>query len=266
MAWRDRLSGRGRIFRARDTRHDEVNISETDGVRALHLGSSTVQSAMRLSDPFALELDYTRYMLAFLLFTQPPQELLMIGLGGGSLPKYLHHQLPQVHTTVIEINPHVVNAARHYFYLPEDDDRLNVILEDGAAWVAGRQSVADVIMIDGFDGYSQIPALASKTFYRHCLDALSDNGILVINFLGSDRQLPDKLASLEEIFAGVLRLPVKKNSNVVVLAFKKLQGHPKLADLKLRARELENIYGFEFMTMADKLRQNNPATERRLLI
>ena len=47
---------------------DTVDVSEVNGVRALHLGSATVQSAMRIRDPFALELTYTRAIMCFLLF------------------------------------------------------------------------------------------------------------------------------------------------------------------------------------------------------
>ena len=48
----------------------EVDVSEQDGVRSLHLGSNTVQSSMRVSAPFDLEVTYTRGMMCFLLFTK----------------------------------------------------------------------------------------------------------------------------------------------------------------------------------------------------
>ena len=78
-----------------------VDVSEVDGVRNLHLGNDTVQSAMRLKTPHALELAYTRGMMAYLLFSEKVERVLAIGLGGGSVPKYLHHHLPAVNTTVV---------------------------------------------------------------------------------------------------------------------------------------------------------------------
>jgi len=56
-------------------------VSDARGVRTLHLGGDAIQSAMRLADPYALALDYTRCMMAFLLFHPEPREALMIGLG-----------------------------------------------------------------------------------------------------------------------------------------------------------------------------------------
>ena len=51
---------------------ETVYVSERYGVRSLHIGSDTVQSAMRLKAPNDLELAYTRSMMAFLLFVPAP--------------------------------------------------------------------------------------------------------------------------------------------------------------------------------------------------
>jgi hypothetical protein len=51
---------------------ETVYISEKFGVRSLHIGSDTVQSAMRIAAPNDLELSYTRSMMAFLLFNDKP--------------------------------------------------------------------------------------------------------------------------------------------------------------------------------------------------
>jgi spermidine synthase len=82
---------------------------------------SSVQSRMRRADPVALELDYTRTMMGFLLVEPDPAAILMIGLGGGSLVKYCHKHLPLADITVVEINPHVI-ALRDAFFVPRDDD------------------------------------------------------------------------------------------------------------------------------------------------
>ena len=63
--------------------------------RSLHFSLAHVQSAMRIEEPFALELAYTRKMMAFRLFLPDPKRVLIIGLGGGSLAKYCYRHLPQ---------------------------------------------------------------------------------------------------------------------------------------------------------------------------
>jgi spermidine synthase len=152
--------------------NESVYISEKFGVRTLHIGSDTVQSSMRIARPNDLEVSYTRSMMAFLLFNPEPREILMVGLGGGSLAKFVYHQLPSARTVAVEVNPRVVDIARQYFMLPPDDQRLTIIVADGAEYVQRVVRKPDVIVIDGYDAESQVEALSTPSFYRDCARAL----------------------------------------------------------------------------------------------
>ena len=118
-----------------------LTVSEEDGVRYMHLGGDHIQSAMRLDAPHALELDYTRTMMAFLLFHPRPSACLMVGLGGGSIPKFMHRRFRAAHMRVLELNPAVVTAARSLFHLPDDDARLRVEVGDGARAVHAARAL-----------------------------------------------------------------------------------------------------------------------------
>src|SRR3990172_6876243 len=113
-----------------------VEGSEEDGGRSLHLGGDAIQSSIRLSRPDELALDYTRAMMAFLLFRPLPRAVLMIGLGGGSMARYIHQRMPGTRTTVVEINAKVLAAARSLFHFPADDARLKVEIACGADYIA----------------------------------------------------------------------------------------------------------------------------------
>src|SRR5487761_2286971 len=123
------------MTRAKDwltRRRASVEVSEEDGVRSLHLGGDAIQSSIRLDRPDELALDYTRAMMAFLLF---PREVLMIGLGGGSMARYIHQRMPGTRTTVVEINAKVLAVARSMFHFPADDARLQVEIACGADYL-----------------------------------------------------------------------------------------------------------------------------------
>src|SRR5688500_1162063 len=115
----------------------------------MHVGGEAIQSAMRIDDPFALALDYTRCMLAFLLFHPEPRWGLMTGLGGGSLAKYCYRILKRASIMVIELGAAVVAAARQHFALPADDARLSVEIGDGVE--ALSPECCDVLMLDAFE-------------------------------------------------------------------------------------------------------------------
>jgi len=108
------------------------------GVRSLHIGSDTIQSSMRLSRPYDLELAYTRSMMAFLLFRAQPRSVLMNGLGGGSVPKFIYRHMPGVKVHVVEVNADVVSIARHCFKMPPDDERLAVSIGEARIRDASR--------------------------------------------------------------------------------------------------------------------------------
>ncbi len=113
-----------------------IDISEEAGVRYLHFGSDWIQGAMRIRKPYALELAYTREMMAGLLLRDGlaadgghwPRKVLIIGLGAASLARFVHHHLPQARIRVVEIAPAVVAAARQFFKLPTEDARFSVHL------------------------------------------------------------------------------------------------------------------------------------------
>jgi spermidine synthase len=241
--------------RARD--ESGIQLSEQGGVRVLHLGNSMVQSAMRLAAPNDLELIYTRCMMGFLLFHPHPENILMIGLGGGSLAKFVYHRLPQTKTTVIEINPQIVATARNNFFVPADDEYLQVVVAEGGDYIANNPASADVLMIDGFDGNCQVPSLCSQDFYNRAREALNKKGVLVVNLLSRDKGLQDYLRRIENSFGGhVITMAAEVRGNLIAFAFKHNPGRPDWEELRERANKLETEFSLPFPEYLKKLRRN----------
>src|SRR5690606_3604285 len=107
-----------------------LNIMEGDGVRTLHFGSPAVQGAMRIDQPDALELEYVRQMMAWLLFRGNVRHVVQLGLGAASLTKFCYRRLPDAMVTAVELDPEVIRACREHFALPPDDERLSVLNMD----------------------------------------------------------------------------------------------------------------------------------------
>lgn len=160
--------------------HVKPFVYETLTTKALHFSICEIQSRMQSFRPLALDLDYTRTMMGFLLFNDRPDTIGMIGLGGGSLAKFCHAYLPQARIDVVEINPHVI-ALRDVFRVPPDDARFSVRRGDGADFVRSPPHRLGVLMVDGYDADGIPPALCSQGFYDDCRDALQPEGLLVVN-------------------------------------------------------------------------------------
>ena len=204
-----------------------VDVSESNGVRSMHLGNSTVQSSMRLSDPYALELAYTRGMMMFLLFSPDVKQVLMLGLGGASIPKYIHRYLPQVDMMrVLEINPRVIQVARSHFELPDNDDRLEVIEGDGVQYIREHADSTQLLIMDAYDSDGLPAELCSQDFFDHCARVLTMDGILAVNLWGSDRNFEMYLQRIEQV-TGV---PVDIISTSPDRDHTIMMRHPYLAD------------------------------------
>lgn len=246
---------------------NSVDVSETDGVRSLHLGSDTIQSSMRVSAPHDLELTYTRGMMMFLLFRPLARNLLLIGLGGGSIPKFIHHYLPEQCICTVEINPEVIAVARSHFYLPEDDERLQVIEGDGVAYLNSHAGQSDVLILDAYDSRGLAPDLSSQAFFDTCAEALTDDGMLVVNLWGSDKNFDVYLQRIEQSFGyKVLVLPTGRPGNIVVFGFRRPPTDLRWTTLRERGKQLQDKYPIEFLDFVERLRDHNLNTSNRLII
>jgi len=247
--------------------NDSVDISEINGVRALHLGSSTVQSAMRIRDPFALELTYTRAIMCFLLFHSNIKHMLTIGLGGGSVAKYVYANCPEIVGEVVEINPRIVQVARNQFHLPNDDERFRVIEGDGLVYLAEHIDATDVLLIDAFDRNGIPPDFCNQHFFDQCANTIKDDGLFVINLWGSDKNFEVYLRRIEQTFDGkALVLPTGKPGNIAVFGFKQEPTDLRLNSLRERAKLLEKKHKIEFMQFIEKLTDHNPSSKNRLFL
>lgn len=234
----------------------EMMVSEQDGIRSLHLGGSMVQSAMRIADPNALELVYTQCMMGFLLFHPKPEHVLMVGLGGGSLAKFVYHHLPATRVTVIEPYRQVVMAAYQYFQVPQDDARFSIIEAEGAKYLAGNTVAVDIIMVDGFDDGYQVQSLCSEDFYHETRRVLNKNGILVANLLSSDRQLKTLLQRIENSYDGqLIAMLAEVRGNLIVFAFNNNPGKWSWRSLRRHAQKLESQYPLPFGEFVSKLQK-----------
>ena len=248
-------------------KNGSVYVTEKFGVRSLHISSETIQSSMRIARPNDLELAYTRSMMGFRLFGPAPRRVLLVGLGGGSLAKFIYHRMPETDCEVLEINPDVVTVARRWFQVPAGNERFMIRVCDGAEFVARPGPGYDAILVDGYDGDSQVEALSTRAFYDACRRRLDAHGVLVVNLWGSDRKFNDAVERIEAAFpAGTLCLPAEKPGNVITFAFRDSLGNPRWDGLEARAQALEARYGLEFGRFVRGLRKMNPCDGERLYI
>ncbi|MDD5177192.1 MAG: fused MFS/spermidine synthase [Sterolibacterium sp.] len=246
----------------------ELNISEQAGVRSLHFGSEWIQGSMRIRQPFALELAYTREMMACLLLRSDqswPRNALLIGLGAGSLAKFIYRHLPQTLITVVEIDARVVPMAQHYFRLPEDSQRLKIIIADAADYIDQPAGQYDAIFVDGYGPDGLDDSLDSVEFYAACRTQLSAQGLLISNLLSRSRGYA---ASAERIHVAFnqrsMVFPSLDSGNVVAFAASGEAVDVSIEEMRAQATELKRQTSLNLRPTITRLQLVHPLPRGRL--
>ena len=225
-----------------------IVVSEEAGVRYLHFGSRWIQGAMRLQRPWALELEYTRQMMAPLAMRPAgpwPRDVLIVGLGAASQLRFLWRHRPAARFTAVEIDEQVVSVARQSFKLP-DDERIRLVVGDAVDEVPSLAGSFDLVLIDGFDARGSAGRLDSVPFYAACRERLAPGGFLSVNLLSRTRGVKPSLARLAEAFGErVLALPRCVSGNTVAFAWR--EGGPRVdpADWPASALALKRETGLD---------------------
>jgi len=223
----------------------EVNFSDYNGVRCLHLGTEWVQGSMKLDDPYAIELEYVQRMMAWLLFVEPSsvaaRHAMQLGLGAGALTKFCRRQL-RMKTTAIELNPQVLAACRVWFKLPPDDAKLQVVIADAAVEICKPewQGSVDALQVDLYDHEAAAPVLDDEVFYARCRALLTDDGCMTVNLFGRASSYERSLAKIAAAFGeeAVWAFKPTREGNTVVLA-QRTASRPSREALAARAETIQ---------------------------
>ena len=244
--------------------HPPVTLSEHDGVRYLHLGSVWVQGAMRIRNPQIVELQYVQRMLASLLWLPTEAvgrgQALQLGLGAGAITRFTQHQLGMA-TTVVELNPWVIEVGRRWFHLQLDDPRLTVVQADAGQWMREKAQPGSIQLmhVDLYDHEAAAPVLDDEAFYADCRCALSVGGLMSVNLFGRHSSCEQSMARIAQAFGAhqVWSIQPTREGNTAVIAARDVEV-PGREELQARAEHLEQRFGRLGLTARKWLRMVRP--------
>ncbi len=180
-------------------------VVEDNGLRCLTFRRAVAterQTCQRTGEPDHLVFPYTRMMLGSLLVKPDPKRVLVIGLGGGTLPMALRQMFPEIDIDVVEIDPAVTRVAEKFFGFKRDA-KLNVHEEDGRVFVkkalrAGTKY--DIIMLDAFEDEYIPEHMSTKEFLLEVKSVMTPDGVVAANTFSSNRLYPYESATYESVF------------------------------------------------------------------
>lgn len=249
------------VYECRDEDGVIQVIDEAGKMRSMQFGTEARQSTMLLRQLDALALIYTHCLMTCLLYASDPQPeaTLVLGLGGGSVPKFLLRQFPKCLVDAVDKRAKIIDVAREYFALPQDA-RLRVHLQDGLVFLSEtKPKQYDIIFVDLHDSAGMAPVVRRTEFFPACMRALKPQGIVALNMWYGYRETEERevrrLLNLN-FQDRLLYLPVAGKRNCVVLAF----GSETPINTGLigkRARQLQKATGIDFPDLVAQIRVAN---------
>ncbi len=254
--------GRERIIHRSRDEFGELTVTDGDFFRTLYFGNRDKQSCMLRDQPHILTLKYTQVMASALLFKRHPERVLVLGLGGGSLPKFFLHACPHTRVDVVESRPAVIRLAHEFFQVPRKHPRLRVLQGDGEAFVENLTGDRpyDMMFVDIFDSTGPAAALSRERFLTTCYESLSGDGVLCLNLW--NRTVDDfdqRFRRLGRLFpVRPLKLVLERiNGNVLVFVLRDPARLDGLGGLRPQALALQHELGIKSLEHLRWLRQQN---------
>ncbi|MEH6557402.1 MAG: methyltransferase [Oceanicoccus sp.] len=235
--------------------HDEygpLQVFDDGNKRYLSFGDGDEQSCQLKSEPLQLQHDYSRAMLLVLLFKEP-RDMILFGLGGGTLATTMHEHLPALKLRVVELRSQVVDVAYRYFQFPRSE-RIDVFIEDASEFLDDMEHRKTDVLFSDMYGEEGLDLQQTQTwFIERCAQLLNDDGWLVLNYWQQHRGDQDLMAALKVNFADV-RMCATAEGNWVILAGKKAD-QTSSTQLKAAAKKWSKLLGYSLSASYSRLNQ-----------
>lgn len=259
------MSAVGRLVYRDHWDNQLVEIFDKGDLRSLYFGGRILQSAMSLSVPQALVLSYTRFMMAPLLADPNPGQILMVGVGAGSLTRFIAHYLPESRQDAVDCSPRILGLAQTYFQV-KASERLRLHCEDGFSFLERRPAGHyQLILVDAFDQQGMASSVYCREFFALCASRLAPGGILSLNLWSGDQQKMLRVRrELDGCFEKILALPVPNRGNVICLAGSRMPLEKIRQPDRGLAASLSRSCQVDFKKIVRVCARHNPGLRQRL--
>lgn len=206
-----------------------------------HKSRRYVESQRNTADLLELPVSYTKAMTAALAYVEKPDDMLMIGMGGGSITWYLHNHIPKASITAVELDPEMIRLAAKYYEL-KPAPNYNIVEADGRLFLVRDKKSYDLIFIDAYRGPFVPFHLLTHEYYELVKKRLKPGGIVAQNVEPSTMLFDSTYATLLQTFDTVDFIP--GGGNVIAVAYD--GARRDAADLMLAAEKHEAAYKLRY--------------------
>jgi spermidine synthase len=258
-------SGPGRLIHHKNSLYHSIFVYQQGPVVTLQFGKrpgEPIQSRVNLSSLREHQLEYTKMAFCGLFYKPEPKKVLVLGLGGGVIPREMHYYFPAADVNVVEIDPEISLIATQFFDFRQDN-KLKVNIDDGRMFIREQLCLDpvpkyDIIILDAFNG-DYIPFhLMTREFLEEVKGVLADDGVVVANVFYNNRLFDAELATYLDVFGRCQAFFGDYSTNAMLVALGHDAATLTLDQAVSRAEMLQRRHRFEFniLKVAQRMQPN----------
>ncbi len=165
------------LFEGNSTISGQVKVVESLGVRRLLVDGLTQSISIDRLDKTGGYWDSIVQLAVSRLKLK--DKILVLGLGGGTLPKLFTRNLGPIKIDTVEIDPLIVDLAKKYFNLVEDN--IKIYTGDAANFLNSLGEKYNFICVDTYIGDKIPESVQTNKFFDNLFGRLEENGTIVLN-------------------------------------------------------------------------------------
>jgi len=205
------------------TERDEfglIQVIDSPICRSLHFDTEVKQSRYFFQAPLNLAFEYQQVIEQQLWIQHlktPIKNLLMLGVGGGSLASKLFISHPKLQMTLVDLRPTVIDIAHDFFYLPIHS-RIQTHAMDAAEFINTNTAQFDVIVVDVFDEDGMPEPFSQPPFLNALINQLEPGNAILFNLWQSTPEPTLEVINFfEKAPKGLVELlPIQSSKNLIL--------------------------------------------------
>ena len=247
------------IFKAK-TKYASLSITRSANTVELRCGSDALQSLININEPHKLELKNLKYLMGIFLFLAPPQNILLLGTGGGSLIHFLRFHYHQCQLTSVDLDAELQDLMHQKMLLPEASENLHYVIDDAAHFMRHCDRQFDLILVDIFSGSQSPDWLLNSQGIQQIHSLLSDQGAVAYNLLiDSEHAFKMFYRNLTRVFAQqTLSLSVEGFDNRLIYGFRHQPPQREMSGYMQHAWHMAELHDINYQEVLAAIYTSNP--------